>query len=207
MQSTRFPTARIIIFGRDFPNQRLQWGIGSEVLSGSSHSAEFPTHTLTDSATHFCVELLLAGVPIERRSILLGHQSVRITEKHHAPCVNARQEQLEADIRRIWPKQKRQGEVHSGYTGAPAQIIPFKSRRKMVEAGGVGILSLIDNTQLIDFIRRQKHQKLQICRTEVHGGDTESSATRGVGIHARKRCTTTPFLDRNQIVNGWTSTA
>src|SRR6266576_1997264 len=32
----------------------------------------------------FAVELLLAGVPIERVSILLGHQSVRITEKHYA---------------------------------------------------------------------------------------------------------------------------
>jgi site-specific recombinase XerD len=29
----------------------------------------------------FAVELLLAGVPIERVSVLLGHQSVRITEK------------------------------------------------------------------------------------------------------------------------------
>jgi integrase/recombinase XerD len=44
----------------------------------------------------FSVELLLAGVPIERVSILLGHQSVRITEKHYAPWVCARQEQLEA---------------------------------------------------------------------------------------------------------------
>jgi integrase len=41
----------------------------------------------------FSVELLLAGVPIERVSILLGHQSVRITEKHYAPWVRARQEQ------------------------------------------------------------------------------------------------------------------
>lgn len=44
----------------------------------------------------FSVELLLAGVPIERVSIILGHQSVRITEKHYAPWVRARQEQLEA---------------------------------------------------------------------------------------------------------------
>jgi hypothetical protein len=43
----------------------------------------------------FSVELLLAGVPIERVSILLGHQSVRITEKHYAPWVKARQVQLE----------------------------------------------------------------------------------------------------------------
>jgi len=84
----------------------------------------------------FSVELLLAGVPIERVSILLGHQSVRITEKHYAPWVKARQEQLEADVRRTWPKEKRQREVHAGYTGAPAKIIPLKSIRKNGGGGG-----------------------------------------------------------------------
>lgn len=32
----------------------------------------------------FAVELLLAGVPIERVSILLGHQSIKITERHYS---------------------------------------------------------------------------------------------------------------------------
>jgi len=50
----------------------------------------------------FAVELLLAGVPIERVSVLLGHQSVRITEKYYAPWVRSRQDQLEADLRRAW---------------------------------------------------------------------------------------------------------
>jgi integrase/recombinase XerD len=50
----------------------------------------------------FAVELLLAGVPIERVSILLGHQSVIITEKHYNPWVRSRQEQLEADVRNAW---------------------------------------------------------------------------------------------------------
>jgi integrase/recombinase XerD len=50
----------------------------------------------------FAVELLLAGVPIERVSMLLGHSSVRITEKHYAAWVRARQEQLEADVRASW---------------------------------------------------------------------------------------------------------
>jgi integrase len=50
----------------------------------------------------FAVELLLAGVPLERVSILLGHSSVRITEKHYAPWVRERQEQAEADVRRTW---------------------------------------------------------------------------------------------------------
>jgi integrase/recombinase XerD len=52
----------------------------------------------------FAVELLLAGVPIERVSVLLGHQSVRITERHYAPWVRSRQEQLEADLARAWSR-------------------------------------------------------------------------------------------------------
>ncbi len=52
----------------------------------------------------FAVELLLAGVPIERVSILLSHQSVRITEKHYNPWVRSRQEQLEADVARTWER-------------------------------------------------------------------------------------------------------
>ncbi len=50
----------------------------------------------------FAVELLLAGVPMERVSILLGHESVRTTERNYAPWVRARQEQLEADLTRAW---------------------------------------------------------------------------------------------------------
>jgi integrase/recombinase XerD len=52
----------------------------------------------------FAVELLLSGVPLERVSILLGHQSVRITERHYSPWVRARQEQLEADLERAWSR-------------------------------------------------------------------------------------------------------
>lgn len=48
------------------------------------------------------VELLKAGTPIERVSILLGHSSVRITEKHYNPWNRARQEQAEADVARSW---------------------------------------------------------------------------------------------------------
>lgn len=48
------------------------------------------------------VELLLEGVPIERVSILLGHSSVKITQRHYTPWVLARQTQLEADLVRAW---------------------------------------------------------------------------------------------------------
>ena len=65
-------------------------------LAGVAHGH---AHRLRDT---FAVELLLAGVPLERVSMLLGHQSTRITEKHYSPWVRARQEQLEADVRRVW---------------------------------------------------------------------------------------------------------
>jgi integrase/recombinase XerD len=35
----------------------------------------------------FAVELLLAGIPLERVSVLLGHQSIKVTERHYAPWV------------------------------------------------------------------------------------------------------------------------
>lgn len=47
----------------------------------------------------FAVELLLARVPIADVSILLGHQSIKVTERHYNPWVIARQEQLEATVR------------------------------------------------------------------------------------------------------------
>ena len=50
----------------------------------------------------FAVGLLQAGVPTERVSVLLGHSSIKVTEKHYSPWVRARQEQLEADVRRTW---------------------------------------------------------------------------------------------------------
>jgi integrase len=51
----------------------------------------------------FAVELLLAVVPIDQVSILLGHSSVKITEKSYARWVKARQEQLEAAVMKAWP--------------------------------------------------------------------------------------------------------
>jgi integrase/recombinase XerD len=56
-------------------------------------------HRLRDT---LAVESLLAGIPIEQVSALLGHQSLRVTERYYAPWVRARQEQLEASVRRAW---------------------------------------------------------------------------------------------------------
>ncbi len=42
------------------------------------------------------------GVPLERVSVLLGHQSIRVTERHYAPWTRSRQEQIEADLQKAW---------------------------------------------------------------------------------------------------------
>ena len=51
------------------------------------------------------MSLLLKGVSLDSVSKLLGHNSIKITERHYAPWVKARQEQLEAEVRRIWTWQ------------------------------------------------------------------------------------------------------
>lgn len=50
----------------------------------------------------FSVSLLLAGVPMEQVSILLGHTNIRVTQQHYNPWVRDRQLQLEADLQRAW---------------------------------------------------------------------------------------------------------
>jgi integrase/recombinase XerD len=63
----------------------------------------FP-HMFRDS---FSVHLLLAGVPLEQVSLLLGHKSIKITEKHYAPFVRARQEQLINSVRATFEPERK----------------------------------------------------------------------------------------------------
>jgi len=50
----------------------------------------------------FSVDLLKAGVPLESVSVLLGHTSIKTTEKHYAPWVKSRQISLEKSIEKAW---------------------------------------------------------------------------------------------------------
>lgn len=59
---------------------------------------DFRTHRLRDT---FAVELLLAGVAIEDVSTLLGHRSVRVTERHYAPWNTARRDRLVAILHEV----------------------------------------------------------------------------------------------------------
>jgi integrase/recombinase XerD len=56
-------------------------------------------HMMRDT---FAVQLLLNDVPLDQVATLLGHSSVKVTEKHYSPFVKARQQQLEASVRKAW---------------------------------------------------------------------------------------------------------
>jgi len=45
-------------------------------------------------------------MPLEQVAVLLWHQSVQVTEKHDSPWVRARQEQLEAGVRKTFETDK-----------------------------------------------------------------------------------------------------
>ena len=52
----------------------------------------FHSHMLRDT---FAVEMLLAGVPLEKVSKMLGHESVAMTERSYAKWTASRRQQLE----------------------------------------------------------------------------------------------------------------
>jgi integrase/recombinase XerD len=57
------------------------------------------SHRLRDS---FAVSLLAKGVPLHIVSVLLGHTSIRTTEKHYAPWVKSRQDALETAFKKTF---------------------------------------------------------------------------------------------------------
>jgi integrase len=53
----------------------------------------------------FAVESLLSGMRLEEVSIILGHSSIRVTEKSYMPWVRARQTSLNQSVMSSWVKQ------------------------------------------------------------------------------------------------------
>lgn len=59
------------------------------------------SHRLRDT---FAVDLLQKGVPLEEVSKLLGHESIKTTERHYAKWVKARQDRLDSLVSATWQK-------------------------------------------------------------------------------------------------------
>lgn len=57
------------------------------------------SHRLRDT---FSVDMLSKGVPLDVVSKLLGHTSIKTTEKHYAPWVKSRQDALESAVMSVW---------------------------------------------------------------------------------------------------------
>jgi len=62
-------------------------------------SGHMVSHRLRDT---FAVDLLQKGVPMEEVSKLLGHESIRTTEKSYAKWVKGRQDRLDALVTETW---------------------------------------------------------------------------------------------------------
>ncbi len=78
---------------------RANWSRYLDSLFELAGVAGGHSHRFRDT---FAVELLLAGAPLETVSILLGHSSIRVTERHYRPWVRSLQRKLEEEVARTW---------------------------------------------------------------------------------------------------------
>jgi integrase len=83
-------------------------------------------HRLRDT---FAVELLNEGVPIESVTVLLGHRSKAVTEKHYAPWVKERQDIVEQHVMKTWKKRDKEKVMGSAPTPARTRTAARPCRR------------------------------------------------------------------------------
>jgi integrase/recombinase XerD len=69
--------------------------------AGVKSQGNMLSHRLRDT---FAVDLLEKGVPLEEVSKLLGHESIKTTERHYAKWVKGRQDRLDNLVTATWKK-------------------------------------------------------------------------------------------------------
>lgn len=70
----------------------------------------------------FAVRNLESGMSLEEVSMLLGHSSVKITEKYYAPWVRGRQKRLEKSVKLAWIQQGILDQGGNEGSPAPASV-------------------------------------------------------------------------------------
>jgi integrase len=76
-----------------------EWQQRLKLVYNMAGVADGHSHRLRDT---FSVDLLQNGVSLETVSQLLGHTSIKTTQKHYAPWVKTRQDALEAAVMGTW---------------------------------------------------------------------------------------------------------
>ncbi len=110
--------------GQSLPNTAVKyWRRRLNEVAADAAVEGFHPHRLRDT---FAVELLLAGVAMDDVSTLLGHSSVRTTERYYAPWNQARRGRLVALVREVHLQdpilQESKPRKPAGATGiAPAE--------------------------------------------------------------------------------------
>jgi len=69
--------------------------------AGISSQGNMLSHRLRDT---FAVDLLEKGVPLEEVSKLLGHESIKTTERHYSKWMKGRQDRLDRLVTEAWKK-------------------------------------------------------------------------------------------------------
>lgn len=142
-----FPTPGEFFFaaGENHETQTGRWRRRLKRLFTLAKVANAHPHRFRDT---FAVDLLKAGVPMERVSILLGHSSIKTTERHYAPWVKDRQDQLESDVRKTW------GTKNVQISQAENQSLPESTTCEMVSRAGLAPRLTGDHSQVVVSTKR-----------------------------------------------------
>jgi integrase/recombinase XerD len=81
----------------------MKYYIAPAFKAAKIHGGHMMSHRLRDT---FAVDLLGKGVPMEEVSKLLGHESIKTTERSYAKWVQGRQDRLDALVTGTWSKTK-----------------------------------------------------------------------------------------------------